>query len=216
MTSESESTSSSEIPSVPADESVNKQRVATDNRETERFSPAKQSPEEEITDPRIRDILNQIDGGDVLDVGCVQHDPTKQYDANWLHQHLYSYADTVLGVDIDEDGVRVLRQSGFNVTTADAETLDIDGTFDYIVAGELIEHLSNPGQFLTASKSKLTEDGTLIITTPNPWCWPRLKRPRPAVKCIVIPSIHTTTTDEHYVNSSNDTSSRRLSTSSVR
>ena len=106
----------------------------------------------------------------------MQHDPAKRQDPNWLHQHLYNQADEVLGVDIDEEGIGSLRSAGFNVGLADAEKLDIDGTFDYVVAGELIEHLANPGKFLQAAEAKLGAEGRLISTTPNPWCWPRLKQ----------------------------------------
>lgn len=134
-----------------------------------------------ITDPRVRDILAEIDGGSVLDVGCVQHDGDMNHDKsirlnpNWLHQHLYKHADHVLGVDIDRDGVNELRESGYNAVVGNAERLDIEGTYDYIVAGELIEHLDNPGRFLAAARKRLTKSGTLILTTPNPWCFARMK-----------------------------------------
>lgn len=130
---------------------------------------------EEITDPRIRDIVRVIDGGRVLDLGCVQHDPGKRHDPNWLHQHLYEPADSVLGVDRDCDGVEKLQEAGYNVIVGDAEVLDVGGQYDYVVAGELIEHLSNPGEFLQAVKDRLTSAGQLIVTTPNVWCWARLK-----------------------------------------
>lgn len=130
---------------------------------------------ERITDPRIRDIVREIDGGNVLDIGCVQHDPQKRNDPNWLHQHLYEPADAVLGVDRDSEDVEKLQAAGYNVVTGDAEVLDIDGKYDYVVAGELIEHLSNPGKFLQAVKDRLTNGGHLILTTPNVWCWARLK-----------------------------------------
>jgi 2-polyprenyl-3-methyl-5-hydroxy-6-metoxy-1,4-benzoquinol methylase len=130
---------------------------------------------EQITDPRIRDILEKIDGGQVLDIGCVQHDPTNRHDSNWLHQHLYDRADEVLGVDIDKEGIKKLQESGYNVAVANAEVLDLEEQYDYIIAGELIEHLSNTGEFLNATKNRLADSGQLIISTPNPWCWARLK-----------------------------------------
>lgn len=130
---------------------------------------------EQITDPRIRDILKEIDGGQVLDIGCVQHDPTNRHDPNWLHQHLYDRADEVLGVDVDKEGIKKLHQAGYNVTVANAEVLDLEEQYDYIVAGELIEHLANPGRFLNATKNRLADNGQLIISTPNPWCYARLK-----------------------------------------
>lgn len=41
------------------------------------------------------------------------------------------------------------------------------GTFDLIVAIELIEHLENPAHFLRNAVSCLVENGKLIVTTPN-------------------------------------------------
>lgn len=151
---------------------------------------------DKITDPRIRNILAEIDSGRVLDVGCVQHDPTKRHDPNWLHQHLYNRADEVLGIDIDEEGINKLQEAGYNVSVSDAESLDVNNKYDYIVAGELIEHLSNPGKFLNSSKARLADGGRLIITTPNPWCWARLKN---LVKNDGIPCNpeHTHYHDEH-------------------
>ncbi|OYR78093.1 hypothetical protein DJ84_21240 [Halorubrum ezzemoulense] len=128
-----------------------------------------------VTDPRIHDIVGEIDGGHVLDIGCVQHDSSKRHDPNWLHQHLYDPADSVFGVDRDADGVQNLRQAGYNVVTGDAEVLDLDDTYDYVVAGELIENLSNPGEFLKAAKDVLSENGRLVLTMTNIWCWARLK-----------------------------------------
>lgn len=139
---------------------------------------------DEIDDPRIREILDRVDGGRVLDVGCVQHDPATRHDPNWLHQHLYRVADDVVGVDIDEDGIEDLQDAGYRATVADAESLALEGEFEYVVAGEIIEHVSNPGLFLDAVRERLTDDGQLILSTPNPWCWARLKH---LVRSDVVP-----------------------------
>ncbi|MGQ9556014.1 MAG: class I SAM-dependent methyltransferase [Anaerolineae bacterium] len=45
------------------------------------------------------------------------------------------------------------------------------GSFDTIIAGEIIEHLENPSAFLRASRHVLKDDGQLLITTPNPYHW---------------------------------------------
>lgn len=42
-------------------------------------------------------------------------------------------------------------------------------SFDTVVAGELIEHLENPIQFLRDSRCLLRKGGTLILSTPNPY-----------------------------------------------
>lgn len=148
------------------------QKHRADNDVTERY--AEIQPRSEITDPRIEMLLGHVEGA-VLDVGCVQHDPAKRADPNWLHQHLYREADSVLGVDVDAEGIRTLREAGYTVQVADAERLSLDETYDTIVAGELIEHLSCPGAFLDRARDRLRSGGKLVLSTPNPWCFARMK-----------------------------------------
>lgn len=47
-------------------------------------------------------------------------------------------------------------------------------TFDNIVAGEFIEHVERPYDFLRSLQGYLKPGGQLIITTPNPVGWPCL------------------------------------------
>ena len=70
-----------------------------------------------------------------------------------------------------EEHVQKLADRGYNVIAGAAESISIGEKFDCIFAGELIEHLSNPGRFLGNMKSHLIEGGCLILTTPNPF-WP--------------------------------------------
>lgn len=120
--------------------------------------------------PRTKAILKRIPtGGSLLDIGCAQHDAKERSNPNWLHGHLYDLADDVLGVDYLESDVERLQEAGYNVVAQNAEQLDFDETFDTVVAGELIEHLSNPGQFLDSVYDHLKSDGQLVLSTPNPW-----------------------------------------------
>ncbi len=66
--------------------------------------------------------------------------------------------------------------NNYNIVTADAEFMKLNEKFDLIIAGELIEHLSNPGLFLDRAREYLKEGGRLILTTPNPWDWTRFVR----------------------------------------
>lgn len=127
---------------------------------------------------RISKVLDAIpDHADrVLDVGCVQHDASKEGNDDWLHQYLYTRVDTVVGIDVLEDGVADLRTKGYDVMVGDAQDFELDAEFDAIVAGELIEHLANFEGFLTCARQHLSEDGRLILTTPNSWAFCRLRQ----------------------------------------
>ncbi|MDP9225761.1 MAG: class I SAM-dependent methyltransferase [Actinomycetota bacterium] len=96
----------------------------------------------------------------------------------WMHpdEHLHlrvaKVANEIVGVDTDTDTLALLKKQP-NVGTLinhDAEKLEdlpVGGEFDVIVAGELIEHLSNPGRMLEGARRWVAGDGRLILTTPN-------------------------------------------------
>lgn len=118
-------------------------------------------------------ILPFIKGKDVLDVGCVEHTAkAKLINPFWVHQFLHNNCN-VLGIDILKKDVKILRSKGYNIKVANAETFNLKKKFNVIFAGELIEHLSNPGLFLQQSKKHLTPHGYLILTTPNTFYLPR-------------------------------------------
>jgi SAM-dependent methyltransferase len=82
----------------------------------------------------------------------------------------------VLGVDCLPEAIDQLRQRGFDAVCADVQTMDLGRTFDVIVAGDLIEHLSNPGLFLARVKAHLAAGGVFLVTTPNPVTFLRFLR----------------------------------------
>lgn len=88
-----------------------------------------------------------------------------------LHSELERVATKLTGFDFDQEGIDVLTSHGFNdLYRADLEKLgdvDLNETFDVIVAGEMIEHLNNPGLFLSGIKRFMNRDTKLVITTIN-------------------------------------------------
>jgi 2-polyprenyl-3-methyl-5-hydroxy-6-metoxy-1,4-benzoquinol methylase len=78
-------------------------------------------------------------------------------------------AKRLYGVDLDGSGLERLRAAGFGrLYQADVEQLqDLGERFEIVVAGELVEHLANPGRFLRAITRHLSEDGKLIVTVPS-------------------------------------------------
>ena len=114
---------------------------------------------------RIERILKYCEG-EILDIGCLQHNLDNVNSEDWLHGVLCKHFSKVVGIDIADD-VLELRRLGYEVYKADAEDFNLGRKFDTIVAGEIIEHLSNPGKFLECVKKHLKKGGKLIITTPN-------------------------------------------------
>ena len=98
----------------------------------------------------------------VLDVGFLgQGIPAG--DPKWPHALLKARARDVYGIDL----VIGDYAKDPHYREASAENFHFGVLFDVIFAGDLIEHLSNPGLFLQCCKKQLRPDGKLILTTPN-------------------------------------------------
>jgi len=124
-------------------------------------------------------------GRRVLHLGCVGHTDIAQVDrirlaTDTLHSRLSSVSD-VIGIDYSAETLRVLQNDGLftNAIAGNVERLEevsISGPFDLIVAGDIIEHLSNPGLMLEGAKRFCTPQTTLAISTPNAFGLPGFVR----------------------------------------
>ncbi|PKP61704.1 hypothetical protein CVT91_02235 [Candidatus Atribacteria bacterium HGW-Atribacteria-1] len=118
-------------------------------------------------------IVSLCEGKSVLHLGCADYPFGKeQYrNGNLLHQKIANITDDLIGVDLSTEGIAWLASLGYkNLLVGNVEKLnelEIKRQFEVIVAGELLEHLSNPGMFLSNVKSLMEDDGILIITVPN-------------------------------------------------
>ena len=102
----------------------------------------------------------------VLDVGFWGQG-IKSDSEHWPHRLLLSRAAEVYGIDIeyDENSMQGLDLKKYNKQAAENFSFEIK--FDVIFAGDLIEHLVNPGLFLENAKKHLAPGGRLILSTPN-------------------------------------------------
>jgi len=100
----------------------------------------------------------------VLDIGFWGQGITIN-DSNWVHKLICAKSGDVFGLDIDFDQSKMADMSRYK--KGNAEDFDFGIKFDVIFAGDLIEHLSNPGLFLKSCEKNLKPDGRLVITTPN-------------------------------------------------
>lgn len=129
-----------------------------------------QVPSNEAERRRFKAIFERIppDTEEVLDVGSARHSTNQRVTGN-LHAYLADRLDAHLaGIDVLPEEVERMREEGYDVVVADAETFSFEETFDAIVAGELIEHLANPGRFIENAVSHLSPEGKLVLTSPNP------------------------------------------------
>jgi SAM-dependent methyltransferase len=118
---------------------------------------------------RIDGVISQVVGPRVLDVGCAAHLP-RPGSPDWLHGRLRQRFPQVVGIDIHRENIEALRGIGYEeVHVGDAQSFSLAGRFDTIVAGELVEHLSNPGLFLRKAREHLRPGGRIVITTPYPF-----------------------------------------------
>jgi len=129
-----------------------------------------------MTGDRIQRVLAATEGPTVLDLGAAQHDPDKATNDDWLHKHLYQQYERVVGVDYLPDAVEELNHRGYEFVQADVTNMSLSIEADTVVAGELIEHIDNPGLMLDCIRDHLKPGGSLVMTTPNPWGFPVLRR----------------------------------------
>ncbi|MGQ0543493.1 MAG: class I SAM-dependent methyltransferase [Blastocatellia bacterium] len=112
----------------------------------------------------------------VLHLGCTNYPYTQDAIDNemLLHFELQKCAKELVGFDYDPEGLDILTKHGStNLFRADLEKLgeiELEDTFDVILAGEMIEHLNNPGLFLDGVKRFMNPETVLILTTINAYC----------------------------------------------
>ena len=109
-------------------------------------------------------------GKRVLDIGCLDETALKKRDTEeWLHRQIGLVAQQVIGVDLSDQ----LPDEGL-VTGPHSRIVKGDGTdpdvapemVDIIIAGEFIEHIPNPLDFLTTMRTRYP-GREMLLSTPN-------------------------------------------------
>jgi len=109
-------------------------------------------------------VSDVVKGSDiVLDVGFAGQ-ALQENASDWPHAFLKERAREVYGLDLELPDTYT---DDPHYAAASAENFSFPLQFDVIFAGDLIEHLSNPGLFLDSCKRHLKQGGRLILTTPN-------------------------------------------------
>lgn len=125
---------------------------------------------------RLEIIREFCVGKKVLHLGCTNYPYTNEaIDSDMLlHFELEKLCEDLWGLDADQAGINILKEHGSRqILLGDLEKLEdapIGGKFDVVVAGEMIEHLNNPGLFLNGVKRFMGSDSVLLLTTINAYC----------------------------------------------
>jgi SAM-dependent methyltransferase len=130
-------------------------------------------PRTQIVD-RIAHLTDRARGKRVIHVGFadVSFRDDQLATQSWLHKHLAGVAESLVGIDLEPEAVETARAQGYEVYAADCTDAEQLGALqlepaDLVIAGEVIEHVGDPGSLLTALRTVCRPTGSLIVTTPN-------------------------------------------------
>ena len=108
-------------------------------------------------DYRLKILAKLARGPRILDVGCA------------ACPNPYLKAEGVVGFDRRESELPPNYTGCVRGEVSALGELFDAVSFDAIVAGEVIEHLENPCEFLRACSRLLTASGRVVLSTPNPY-----------------------------------------------
>ncbi|MDP4191363.1 MAG: hypothetical protein Q8858_07365 [Bacteroidota bacterium] len=125
---------------------------------------------------RIDFVENLIQSKKIIHLGCVDHLSSlesKLKSNTWFHKRLMDKATRCFGIDINREGIEYIRKIGFDdVIYLDIAEDDVpfeikNEKWDYLVLGEILEHIDNPVFFLSSIREKYKAYvDKVIITVP--------------------------------------------------
>ncbi len=114
-----------------------------------------------LVDRREDLIKTYIENKSVLDlgVGGIAH--------RFLHKFVVENSKSAVGIELEPKRVKALKKLGYDVIQADAQDFNLSQKFDIIIAGDLVEHLTNFDGFFNCVCKHLKKGGFLLLNTPN-------------------------------------------------
>jgi SAM-dependent methyltransferase len=112
----------------------------------------------------LKDYNAQRDKIRILEIGC---------GLGYLTYSLNQCGFNCNGLDISEEAIINARSkygnyylSG-NLFDMAHSSLELENSYDVVIMTELIEHVENPVEFVSAAMNLLNKDGILVVSTPN-------------------------------------------------
>ena len=147
---------------------------------------------------RVAYLEELVRGKRVIHVGCLDHVrliERRVRNRTWLHMRLTESARDCLGIDIDAEAAAVAKRLGFdNVVLCDiirdAPHPQITASrWDYMILGEVVEHIDNPVLFLES----IVHDLPCCSTRLHWWlAWTPMAHQSPAMHTPAAAGKHTT------------------------
>ena len=107
---------------------------------------------------RLKEISQHVPlSGRWLDVGC----------ANGVFVETVGEHVQAEGVELSQNAVMEGRERGLNLAIGSIENFPKDIPFDCITAFDVLEHVVDPNQFISAIHERLADHGTVVLTVPN-------------------------------------------------
>lgn len=147
--------------------------------EGEKFSNRKKFnwPSKVYPQSRVDFLAEFVKGKKVIHLGCLDHGPLitdKVKNKTWIHGIITDNAEKCIGFDIEEDLMHeVSEKFGVNNIICEDITLTKNQTilaekWDYLILGELLEHVDNPVDFLAKLKESYGDViEHIVVTVPN-------------------------------------------------
>ena len=137
------------------------------------------SPDKFLLQSRLEKLSAIVKGKNIIHLGCADHLDLIEYKmkrGKWLHGLLLQNTKKCIGIDINREAINYLKEKhripDLHCINLEDEK-DIDGIlgntkWDYLLLGELIEHMNNPVAFLQHLHEKFKANtDKIIITAPN-------------------------------------------------
>jgi len=126
--------------------------------------------------PNRLDLLETLlKGKSVLHFGCCDHEnliKEKVSNNSHLQIKLAKICSKCIGIDNNKAAIEILKnlniENCYHYDLFESNIAEIENeTYDYILLGEILEHISNPVAFLIKIRQKFKNSVKIIITVPN-------------------------------------------------
>jgi len=119
-----------------------------------------------LSDGHLMQIEAVRPGARVLDVGCA---------SGYLAERYAARGCRVFGIEPDAANAERARRFCENVVVGDIESASdraqLPAPFDFVVFGDVLEHLRDPWTVLAATRTLLADDARVIVSIPNIGHW---------------------------------------------